>query len=524
MSRTIVLGLDGANWLLLEPWLEAGDLPNLAALREEASWGPLTRQFPPVTSPNWRCYATGRNPAKLGVFWWEIVDREQHTIRHPTAHDFHTRPLWDELADAGQCVAVLNFPSGYPPASIKNGRFTAGGPGAKDTGFAFPPAWEHELREKYNYRVHPTDVLRGASHADARLDEILSIMQSRFDVAFDLLDDGVDFLHITIFYINTLHHFWYRGQPTRAGWQLIDRNLGRLHQVATRDGYNLLLMSDHGCAPIDTAFLINEWLIQEGYLMANLPTMARRLARWGLNQNRAINLVRRSGIAPLLRRLIPARLKRALPDESGTFGKEAKGEYIDWEHSLAVASGHGLIYLMLSPDHPNYEPLRDEIGTKLSALRSPITEKPIVTRVLKREEVYDGPFLNRAPDLILEQGPGVRISGRIGYPDVFRTPERWVAENVPEGLFLAWGPDFDSQGYVESIRILDLAPTILHVMDVPIPDDVDGRVLSELLAPDSEAARRPVTFRPAETQTDAAYTAKDEAEIATRLTSLGYLD
>jgi predicted AlkP superfamily phosphohydrolase/phosphomutase len=85
MTRTIVLGLDGANWPLLESWIEAGDLPNLAALREEAAWGSLASQFPPVTSPNWRCYATGCNPAKLGVFWGS-VNRERLTICHPTSH------------------------------------------------------------------------------------------------------------------------------------------------------------------------------------------------------------------------------------------------------------------------------------------------------------------------------------------------------------------------------------------------------------------------------------------------------
>jgi len=524
MPQIIVLGLDGANWPLVEPWIEAGDLPNLAALREEAAWGPLTSQLPPVTSPNWRCYATGRNPAKLGVFWWEIVDREQRAIRHPTACDFHTRPLWDELADAGKHVAVLNFPSGYPPAPVQGGRFTAGGPGAKDTGFAFPAEWEAELRDKYNYRVHPTDVLRNARQVEAQLQKILSLMQSRFDVAFDLLDEAIDFLHITIFYINVLHHFWYQGQPSRAGWQLIDYNLGRLRQIAADGGYNLLLMSDHGCAPVDTVFFVNTWLAQEGYLVLNLPAATARLRRWGLDRDRLIGLARRSGLAPLLRRLMPIRVQRALPGADGTFDKEAKAERIDWGHSLVVASGQGLIYVLLPPNHPDYEPLRDEIAAKLSALRNPTTGQPVTTQVLWREEVYSGPFFDQAPDLIFEQGPGVHTSGGVGHHQVFGAPHKWVADNVPEGLFLAWGRDFIPRGRVEGTRIIDLAPTILHVAGVSIPEDMDGCVLGELLSPDSEAARRSVTFRPAEAQASAVYTAEDEAGIAARLTALGYLD
>lgn len=524
MTKTIVLGLDGANWSLLEPWLEAGDLPNLAALRDASSWGPLTSQFPPVTSPNWRCYATGRNPAKLGVFWWEIVDREEHTIRHPTARDFHTSPLWHDLAEEGQRIAVLNFPSGYPPAPVKNGYFTAGGPGAKEIGFAYPQEWESHLRERYNYRVHPADVLRSAQHLESQLDEVLSIMQSRFDVAFDLLDEGLDFLHITIFYINVLHHFWYRGEPTRAGWQMIDRNLGRLREIAERQGYNLLLMSDHGCGPVNTVFYINTWLEREGYLSVELPPAARRLSRWGIDRRRLRNAARSLGVDRLLRDILPASLQHMVPGAGGAFRNEAKGNSIDWDNSRAIASGQGPIYLLVPPEDPAYESLRREIAAKLADLQNPITKKPVVARVLHREEVYEGPFFERAPDLVFEQGVGIHTSGAIGYPDLFRSPEKWAADNVLTGLFLAWGPDFTPLGKVEGTRIIDLAPTILHAMSMPIPDDVDGRVLENLFAPGSEASKRSVTFRPTAEEDAAADSDDDESEIAARLSALGYLD
>lgn len=524
MKGVIVLGLDGACWPLLEPWLEAGELPNLTALREEATWGPLQSQLPPVTSPNWRCYATGRNPAKLGVFWWEIVDRKRHLVRHPTARDFHTRPLWDELASAGHRVTVLNFPTGYPPPSIPGGRFTAGGPGAKDTGFATPARWESELRRRYGYRVHPTEIPHSAEQVESQLDEILSLIQSRFDVAFDLLDEGVDFLHITIFYINVLHHFCYRGHPSKVAWQLIDRNLGQLRQRALEKGYNLLLMSDHGCAPVDAVFYVNTWLAQEGYLKVNLPATAKKLRKLGLYRERFINLARRWGLTPLLQRLIPERIQRALPGAGGTFDKEAKGERIDWHQSLAVASGQGLIYLLLPPEHPDYEPLREEIATKLAALRNPFTGQSVALRVFKREELYSGPFIRQAPDLIFEQGPGIHTSGGVGYPKIFEPPQKWVAENIREGLFLAWGPDFAPQGYIENICILDLAPTILHIMGVPVPDDMDGCVLTKLLATDSETAKHPVAFHSAKASDADTYEAEEEAELAARLKALGYLD
>jgi predicted AlkP superfamily phosphohydrolase/phosphomutase len=221
--------------------------------------------------------------------------------------------------------------------------------------------------------------------------------------------------------------------------------------------------------------------------------------------------------------MIPKRFQRALPGAGGTFDKAAKAERIDWERSSAVASGQGPIYLLIPPDDPKYERLRQEIIDKLGVLRNPVTSEPVVARVLRREKVYRGPHFEQAPDLIFEQGPGVHTSGGVGAPNIFHTPEKWAADNVLQGLFLAWGPDFASDAFTEEIRIIDLAPTILYVMGQPIPDDVDGRVLKETLAPESDAARRDVNHYSANSKTNNPGN-DDEADITSRLSALGYLD
>ena len=100
----------------------------------------------------------------------------------------------------------------------------------------------------------------------------------------------------------------------------------------------------------------------------------------------------------------------------------------------------------------------------------------IAKKVYQKEEIYSGEFLNKAPDLIIDQGEGTHISGAIGFKDVFEAPRKWMGENQRVGIFLAAGPSF-APGKLERADILDIAPTILQIFGLPIPEDYDGKPL-----------------------------------------------
>jgi len=76
MHRTIVIGLDGANWPMIQPWIDEGILPHLRTLQETGCWGKCTSCLPVITCPNWKCYSTGKNPGKLGVYRWDRIDTQ----------------------------------------------------------------------------------------------------------------------------------------------------------------------------------------------------------------------------------------------------------------------------------------------------------------------------------------------------------------------------------------------------------------------------------------------------------------
>ncbi|WP_254546358.1 alkaline phosphatase family protein [Halomarina pelagica] len=502
MTETIVLGLDGANWSLLRPWLEDGTLPNVAALREEGVHADMQSCLPPVTCPNWRCYTTGKNPGKLGVFWWEKIDTRSRTLTTPTSRSFDGANYWDYLNEDGHTTGIVNVPMTYPPFEV-DGFLVAGGPGSEQSGYAHPPELGDEL-DAEGYRLHPETPVTARDDVDAA-HRVVDLIDRRLSTFRDLLEERpVDVAHCTVFYVNVLQHFFWRGAPTRRAWQVIDRHVG-----AIREEYpeaTLLLMSDHGCTDIDTVFHANSWLEREGYL-ATTRSATDRVGRFGVNKKRVSQLAHRLGVHDLVVRLAPDRLKDAVPDDESGFKREQKLARVDWERSTAIASGQGLIYVLDDDEATterliaDLEALRDEAG------------RPVASEVLRREEAYSGPYVPEAPNVVFDQREGVHTSGAIGDNPVFSEAGRWEAENVRTGLFLAAGPAV-SGDVDDTVSITDVAPTVLRSVGSAVPTDMDSEGLD--LFGDEVALRDPIDVRGDDS-------ASDES-VQDRLADLGYLE
>ncbi|HUM70042.1 MAG TPA: alkaline phosphatase family protein, partial [Chloroflexota bacterium] len=115
----LVIGLDGATYDLLTPWLAAGHLPTMAGLVARGSSGPLRSTLPPVTAPAWASFMTGKNPAGHGVFdFFRPHSPDMDKPEMVNMADLRARPLWDYLSAAGRRVGVLNVPLTYPPPPV----------------------------------------------------------------------------------------------------------------------------------------------------------------------------------------------------------------------------------------------------------------------------------------------------------------------------------------------------------------------------------------------------------------------
>jgi predicted AlkP superfamily phosphohydrolase/phosphomutase len=407
------------------------------------------------------------NPGKFGIFWWENIDKQNRRVYFPDERKHNQEEIWTILSDSGQRVCIIGTPLTYPPKKV-NGVMVAGGLDCQNKGYTYPPSLQNRLEETHDYRVHPESSIKTEPQKTAA--EIHELIRSRFKIAFDLLkDDHYDFVQITTFYLNVLQHFLWDDEATKTGWKIVDECLGEL--LRREPDANIFLMSDHGSNRIDTVVNLNRWLYENGYLEYTWRySVIRALADVGVTQDNLRELLKRVGLKDLIQRIVPSEVKNAVPNSHGELKQEAKTHIVDWDRSSAIASGQGPVYVL-------NESKKAEIKRALEQFETADGRSPFRS-VYDRDEMYEGEFLDEAPDLIVDQNDHVHIRGHIGASETVDSPDTdvWLAENKREGMLVGYGPDVG--GTIEGTpSILDLAPTILDIHEVDVPANLDGESL-----------------------------------------------
>ena len=507
MPRVLTLGLDGAAWHKLDRMMDDGALPNLSRLVEEGTRAPLRTVKPPVTCPAWRCSTSGKNPGKVGVYWWLNLDRESGQITSPDARSFDTADVWDYLSEADHRCAVVNVPMTYPPSEL-NGTMVAGF-GAPfevdldDDPIAYPAEMQSRLDE-YDWQVGVDDV-----NAPGGVEEALDLMRSRFELLLDLLEEGYDYVHLTLFYINVLQHQFGDGPETERGWRLIDEYLGKLPDDLTK-----IVYSDHGHSNIERTFVVNRYLLDEGYL--SIESRAGDDVTGGV-----YSLLQRAGVSPrtagaVARRLLPKRVYERIVESGYPIPTFELATRVNWEESDAVALSQGPIYLNRDRLGDDYERFRRELKTELESIT--VDGARPFDDVAYAEDVYEGEHVDDAPDLMLTAADSWEIYGGVTPSTVERQVTSWTSGNHPVGMLLVHGSDVTA-GELSTQSILDVAPTVLRYLDCPVPTDLDGEAFAE---PFRDGLPDPGTRAPIAPSDGS--DATDDDELKGRLEDLGYLE
>jgi len=518
MSKVVIFGIDGGSLELIEQWKD--ELPNFKQIMENGVYGELESTIPPLTCPAWPCMFTGKNPGEIGMYGFSGLQfGDRYGSRMYSSSDYHSSSLWKSLNDYGKDVALLNVAMTFPPHKINSCMVCGvGSPPASEAGYTYPPELSQTLDKVVGgYEIIPPVLLTIRGKEEEIAQAFDRVLTKRVKAASYLMRNFSWDLFVCIFFASDSiqHYFWHHMDAShprhdsnnkyknviKAFYKKIDNAIGTLVAELPQDT-NLVIVSDHGFGPMPGYFIVNKWLENNGFLKF----------KDRVHQGRTNSVLRKvrdflmSHLNPksvrLISRLIPEWLAMRLSVRQEQKEKMTQTyESVDWPQSKAYAMGVvSSIFINLKGREPNgivepgeeYERIRDDIIAGLKKVTDPQTGAPVGFQIFKREEVYHGRYVDLAPDIL--------IVPHKYHPSSFKADSEWSIPalsggHARQGLFMAYGPDIKNTGdKLANLKIYDITPTILHMFGLPIPDDIDGRVLTEIFDKDSQLARRQVVF------------------------------
>ncbi len=501
-GRVLLVGLDGATFAMLDPWIERGLLPNLQKLIAEGTRALLQSVIPPITGPAWVSFSTGVHPGKHGIFDFRkrVPGRPERQLI--SALDVQVPTVWEMLAEAGLPVGLINLPVTYPPSDRTSFHLTDMLTPPSAASFCHPPSLYEELRPTLGeYLIDvPEEPTRGPKDIGRFLEALADCTRQRTRYAEHLLRTR-PWKVATVVYIGPdriQHPLWDvlagelavfpRNAETREIREqaeryvtLLDACVGQLLAAVPPDT-DVFVVSDHGFGPLRKRLKINQWLARNGLLVPS-----RRRGKIGrlLVAADVLRLRRRVGVALAQLR---SRRAKAPRDWQRPFWR-----WINWAKTRAYAASvteMGVyvnlqgreVYGSVPPDE--YEQVRDEILACLRKLRDPQTGEPMLTLAARREEVFSGGHYGDAPDIIFGLQDGecimdIRLEGPLFEP---ASRSAWTGMHRFDGVLIAWGPRIRGGAALAKAEIVDIAPTVLHLCGLAAPSHMDGRALTQLFA------------------------------------------
>lgn len=555
--KLLVLGLDGATFDLLEPWMQAGKLERLRGLVARGSAARMHSTTPPVTAPAWVTCFSGVNPGRHGIFNFFQPVGPFGRLKVNSSQDVKVPRLWHLLSQAGLKTCVVDVPMTFPPEPIRgcmvSDRMVSGTQGAQ----TWPPELQATLAREVDVGFDWA-IGDGLAVSAQYLEHLAHSLAHKTTLDLYLLRTQQPEVFITVAQHTDVlaHYFWHvwdtshpfhdaeQAQALRPGLDAVlaalDAYVGAMLDAAGANTH-VAVVSDHGFGPVHQRVYPNTLLEQWGMLtLAPLDRIKWALSEHGLSRETLVAGVRRLDRWGLRSRL---RLStaRALMDRL-----EVLSAHPDPVRSQAVFV-HGL-----SPGiHVTQAGVRtpgcvDSLIERLRAVRD-AQGRTVFERVARREDIYHGRELGLAPEVIFQLAPGYVASPEMrgGAPIRPGLPGQVSGFHRPEGVFVLAGPGIPSGVWLDPVSIQDVTPTLLDVLGLSSPLRLDGRVLREALETSAlpEAPRQgPADFiadasstpdagagslgpgpRAAEPNPAGPFSDEEEALIRARLAALGYL-
>ncbi len=515
---------------------------------------------------------TGNNPGKHGIYDFTRMKKGSYDLEFINGGQRQAPTFWKLLSDAGRRVISISVPATYPPESVNGimlSGFDAPGLNGENQKLDARAMYPQELWEELDREVggHPIGSFPSAEinahRPHVAIDKILQVIREKSRTAKYLMQNKEwDCMMILFGESDGVgHHFWKYCDPNSPlfveepdglrdsifrVYKELDDQLGELQELMP-DDTTLLMMSDHGFGGVSNCVLYpNCWLREEGML-----NFKGGQAQWQARALEGLKLRAVSFLPLKIKRLI----YRALGGQIGNIESRVRFGMLDWSKTKAYFEEnpyYPAMWINVKGRQPGgivnpgeeYEQLRTELIEKLEDWRHPETGESIVLRAYRREEVYQGATVELAPDIVIHWNEHQNYSYAFKLSSKSRDLKwtEYVDPNKEEnlvfftgksgshrddGIFLAEGQSIAGGVQVEGAQIIDVAPTLLHLLNVAVPEDMDGRVLTEIMTDDlrdREVQTTKQVTAVGSSSGDGQYSSEDQETIAARLRSLGYID
>lgn len=554
-TKVLILGLDGATPELVDRWVEENKLPYLKQIMEKGVYGKLKSVYPPISPAAWTTFATGYNPGKHGVYDFRDYDNTRYGCFADTIVDsnsFAGKTIWDIVGAAGQKVGVVTVPVTYPAWKV-NGFMISGYP-TPDTGksFTYPP----ELGKTLPPMVGDAAFFKSAT-GHVLLKEMNRSMHECTDVSIDLMNkDDYGLFIMVVGATDRAHHDWWKyidpqhpaydpkeaelyGDLILEVYKAADACVGKFLE-AIDDDTTVIVMSDHGGGSHPKDYLNSNYVLRTLNLLKPSAKASKKSGFKAAFKQFYRTKIRRFAYLEKVYRSLPQGLKKiATTMDSQTM---MNLDAIDWKHTKAYrfpmyppVEGIMINVAGRQPEGcvqpgEEYEAIRTHILEEMRSLRDPKTGEPIVLEAYRREELYHGERLETAPDLILvtqDQYKGGTSIDELISAVPLDVISKLSGVHRMNGIILAQGPHIRRNARIEGAGIIDVAPTVMYALGMPIPTDMDGKPLAGLFEEthmqQSEASYTDERKYEDVASDDYGYSEEEEESVRLKLEALGYL-
>jgi predicted AlkP superfamily phosphohydrolase/phosphomutase len=476
MSRTVVIGLDGADWELLQDFIDEGVTPNIAEVYRDGFHGDLRSIDPPVSVPAWRSFFTGKRPDKLGIYNFLAKEEGGNEIVWPKRRKEHNLDaFWNVFQDSG----VVGVPSTLPTEDFDG--FLVPGP--------FSPGDTtdniEDLKEEYGYNKNVPNQWQYEKCLNKLVNE------KKFVEAILEEENPGFFMAVTSVTDRLQHSFWDNREKMERLYREADEFVGAvLENFDQKD--NVFIVSDHGFEDLEKNFYINSWLRQEAFLSlreGEEGSSSREDLRYALKRF-SKDVLSKLGLLEFALDVVPSGIRDKVQHSSEVWDK------VDFPETkaFAVANYVGEIYINKEEyedgcvPEEEFDEVRDEIIEKLKQLEDPETGDKVVEEIWRKEEIYRD-FAERAPDILFyTKDMKYKVKHDI-HGKIFEEAVPVGAHGL-NGVILGRGPDIENGEF--DMHLTDVAPTLLHLMGKEVPEDMDGEVRKEIFVEGSEPREREV--------------------------------